>query len=458
MNNNHRNADGAANFEELTGPLKEAVAQVRNEPLQVSHLQRVLAGARALERSGGAPPRPERFEWNDAQAPAEVRADPTPSRARPSGVSEARGARMRISRLAWSGVGATACAAGLILAFLLGGRASAFQDVAAKMREAKSYSCKITAETELDLPAGQDGEAKRVEVSRLYWASSGSVRQESLEADKIGNVTVYSEGKPGVYIDHSQRTFVVLPEQSIQPGPDSPGHWIESLARSPGKNALDLGVQGIMGRRAHGYQLESGETATGFLTGMSVRVWADQITQLPVLLEMETGDLKTKFRFEEFRWNIPLAPELFSTAVPAGYVDTTPPPVTNEQKEQAIAKAFAAYAELEGGNYPKTKRIFPDLVRDELRRKFAIPRDLQNASDEQRSVDGKIFAITSGFAWMLQLHRSNREAAYYGNSVKPDDSGKVLLRWRQDAGYRVLFGDLHYESVSESQLKQLEDR
>jgi hypothetical protein len=46
---------------------------------------------------------------------------------------------------------------------------------------------------------------------------------------------------------------------------------------------------------------------------------------------------------------------------------------------------------------------------------------------------------------------------YYGNVVTPKDADKVLMRWKlSDNEYRVIFGDLHAETVSPERLAELE--
>jgi hypothetical protein len=332
------------------------------------------------------------------------------------------------------------------------------QKIAAKIREARSYTCTMSAEMTLDAPSADDGTLKRVETVKFLWTAPGSVRQERFKGDDLIGVSIYPDGKAGLSIDHSQRTFITLPEQAFRPGFDSPGHWISALARSPGKTALELGVKEIDSRPARGYLLESGSISPDIPPGISVRVWADEETRLPVLVEMESVDSKTKMRIEDFQWNMVLDAALFETTAPAGYADATPPPVTNEDKEQAIVKGFQTYSELKGGQYPKVAKIYPDQIMNDLNRQFGIPRDIREASEEMRKTSGKIHVITVGFGWVLQIQRGNSDAVYHGKIVGPNDEDKILLRWKQEAGYRALFGDLHLETITAERLKTLEAR
>lgn len=66
---------------------------------------------------------------------------------------------------------------------------------------------------------------------------------------------------------------------------------------------------------------------------------------------------------------------------------------------------------------------------------------------------------TRGFAQINGILRDNADAAYYGKTVGSNDKDKILLRWKLDDGnYRVIYGDLHSETVAADRLKSLESR
>ena len=55
------------------------------------------------------------------------------------------------------------------------------------------------------------------------------------------------------------------------------------------------------------------------------------------------------------------------------------------------------------------------------------------------------------------LGQTGKDPAYYGKTVTPKDTDKVLLRWKvSDNEYRVIFGDLHVETVTTEKLTELE--
>jgi hypothetical protein len=55
------------------------------------------------------------------------------------------------------------------------------------------------------------------------------------------------------------------------------------------------------------------------------------------------------------------------------------------------------------------------------------------------------------------LQFDKKDPAYYGKTVTPKNTDKVLMRWKvSDNEYRVIFGDLHAEMVTADALAELE--
>jgi hypothetical protein len=55
------------------------------------------------------------------------------------------------------------------------------------------------------------------------------------------------------------------------------------------------------------------------------------------------------------------------------------------------------------------------------------------------------------------LQYDKKDPAYYGKTVTPKDTDKVLMRWKvSENQYRVIFGDLHAETVTSEKLAELE--
>ena len=52
---------------------------------------------------------------------------------------------------------------------------------------------------------------------------------------------------------------------------------------------------------------------------------------------------------------------------------------------------------------------------------------------------------------------AKKDSAYYGKTVTHKDTDKVLIRWKvSNNEYRVIYGDLHAETVTPEKLAELE--
>jgi hypothetical protein len=79
------------------------------------------------------------------------------------------------------------------------------------------------------------------------------------------------------------------------------------------------------------------------------------------------------------------------------------------------------------------------------------------ADDEKTKFTDELMSIMGPAFFYEKLVDDKKEPAYYGQMVGPDDINKVLMRWKLDDGqFRVIFGDLHVETVTPEKLAGLE--
>ena len=63
-----------------------------------------------------------------------------------------------------------------------------------------------------------------------------------------------------------------------------------------------------------------------------------------------------------------------------------------------------------------------------------------------------------GLKLMEEIQQYNPDSAYHGLTVRPHETRKILFRWKLDDGrYQVIFGDLHFNSVTIQRLRELEE-
>lgn len=340
-----------------------------------------------------------------------------------------------------------AVAAALLLAVWLvvaGRPLSAMEQVAARIREAKSFSFEISSEIEGKSRAG----------GKFYWQTPGTVRLEDTALPE-GNplVMIFPYRKPGIEIDQNHKTYMRVPARE---GYTSPLMAVWKLGGFSGEAGKELEPRKIDERSTRGFQIAA-KKIDADLDG-TLDIWVDAETNLPALVEYQMERPKAKMTMHDFQWNEPLDDKLFDTKPPEGYADKTPKPPSVDEIAEHIREALTFYAEVMGGHYPRVKMVYGDVTMNELNEKLGLKHPL---TEEQIKSDAYVKSLkaTHGFAWINTILRDNADAAYHGKTVGPNDTDKVLLRWKlDDGGYHVIYGDLHGESVAAERLKEIESR
>jgi hypothetical protein len=186
-----------------------------------------------------------------------------------------------------------------------------------------------------------------------------------------------------------------------------------------------------------------------------VELWVDEQTDLPI--EFSYGGTNAGSTYEtratDFRWNVEVDPKLFEATPPAGFADITPP--TDAKDLESIAEALRLYAKLDGGHYPQTTTIDSAMLVQQMKKRagFEGPEQPAWASDETYQ---QIEQAAAGFDWIVRILRNRFLSGYRGNKVSPADKDQVLLWWMaSDNRYRLYFGDLRTEVLSEEQWARL---
>lgn len=311
---------------------------------------------------------------------------------------------------------------------------------------AKSYVYTVVQQLGVDstLPA---------ETMKVYWAAPGKSRSEAYEGSELSGTTISSISGPGISINHTFKTYQVLPAQPSS-GRMGPGFFDERLGRFAGQADRDLGTRQIGDRPARGFEIAMAKIDPDMPPGIA-RIWVDQQSGLPAEMEyaFEARGERCTLRLKDIRWNVELDPKLFELVAPQGYVKRPRHMPPMEEQLRSIIKALRIYVELFGDHYPKVTRVDPGRLLDEMFKKVGIdpaaPPSEQARSDHHK----KILVATTGFAWLYRILVEVPDAAYYGKTVGPNDKNRVLARWRLDDGkYQAIYGDLRTETVTAESL------
>ncbi len=272
---------------------------------------------------------------------------------------------------------------------------------------------------------------------------------------------VFQDGRnvEAMYVDYAGKTVVhVIPplERAIRMrlGDDLLRVYVEKdprqffmLARETDHE--DLGNRYVDGRRLVGIRTKGENPIPEFLDEAEFDIWADPETKWPVMIEVRgrsaDGTLTKHVRFDDFEWNLSFTEEDFRPDIPDTYELISG--IEMEASEEYAIKGLEAFARVTG-KYPGS--LAYTQVAMEMWR--LIGRRV--LSSEVLPV---VHQMRAACEFQGKLARDGREVLYFGDRVTPGESDRVLLRWRTGENeYRVVFGDLHAETVGPEKLIGLE--
>jgi outer membrane lipoprotein-sorting protein len=140
----------------------------------------------------------------------------------------------------------------------------------------------------------------------------------------------------GIELDHFRKT-AVKKKMDARAAADIPQNLVEKFRNVKGDDAELVGEEQRDGRKVLAYRLTKLDLPSFTARKepgdqMEMTVWVDAKTGLPVRIRIEgalsaTRDDHSFFDWDEFAWNQPLDPGLFSLEVPEGYAVKDLPPL-----------------------------------------------------------------------------------------------------------------------------------
>ncbi len=205
---------------------------------------------------------------------------------------------------------------------------------------------------------------------------------------------------------------------------------------------------------------------------VDVRIWVDVKTRLPVRTEEHITKDKTIWDFmtHDYRWDIPVDAADFKPVIPDDYTRTEKDLFYTYAKlkditEENVIQGLKLYADL-SGHYPKNATWLPNVQyqwsvfeKSDTPAALRLKEEIKGLSEDDkanrlRDALMPMHCINGFYYW---LKKQNKDCAYYGETVTPKDADKVLMRWKtSDNEYRVIYGDLHAETVTPEKLTELE--
>lgn len=235
---------------------------------------------------------------------------------------------------------------------------------------------------------------------------------------------------------------------------------LESKYRNLGRKTID-------GIEVEGYQTTDPNYQGGMFDRIDVKLWVDVKTRLPVRMEMDLQMAEVHINGDifNFQWDIPVEAADFEPVIPEEY--TTIPGGSVKMPaidEETAIQGLRLFADL-SGRYPDELNLLTLLSQVRKLSEIDTPaanqlkeqsKDLEQEERVKKIMDTMRPLQGLGIFYML-LVQENKDPAYYGNIITPADVDQVLLRWKvADEEYRVIFGDLHVETVTAESLAELE--
>ncbi len=231
----------------------------------------------------------------------------------------------------------------------------------------------------------------------------------------------------------------------------------------------ELGRSEIDGIEAEGFRTTDSTYGGGMFGDVGITLWVDAKTWLPVRVEMNmkmNEQMQMQGTLYDFQWDVPVVAGEFDDVIPADFTagpgDGVRIPAMNE--ETAIEGLRRAVTFI--GRYPKNLDMMTLIETTGEFRKSETPEgqkfleDLKGiASKEEKAarMAEAVMPIQAVGGFYAMLVQEQKDPAYYGDIVTPGDISQVLLRWKvSDDEYRVVFADLHADTVTAEQLTQLE--
>jgi hypothetical protein len=387
-----------------------------------------------------------------------------------------------LTKLATAAIVAIACLIGLSL---WRGTESgiALADVLARIEQVKAFRCQLnTKVTGEDPNKPYNFEAHHTVLISQEYGWKG--KSESL--DPNGGWSTFQE----YYRLPDKKTMIsILHKQKKYSRIEFDDRWVEEWQKKTDPRTLlkkiaackheSLGRSTIDGIEVEGFQttdpnwLGNSENKVE----VDVKMWVDAKTRLPVRHDFtnawfdQMGDKIIRRQhsvMHDFQWDVRVdAAEFEPPPVPDGYTSLAVKFPAHITEETAI-EGLKILVELLG-KYPDPEIITlgyfditvlrSALEKSETPAATRLKEEIKGLTDEE--IGNKLVDFLmpirglARFYWKLGLDKKN--PAYYGKAVTPKDADKVLMRWKvSDSEYRVIYGDLHAETVSAEKLAELE--
>jgi hypothetical protein len=356
------------------------------------------------------------------------------------------------------------------------GSGIALADVLARVEQAKAFRYRYRV-------TGEDPNKETRRTCLISQEYGSKTTTEELDPNggwrTVGESYLSPDRKTAIRILHKQKRYTriewddVTAERMYMMSVNDPRTFLKRILackyESMGRSTIDgIEVEGFQTTDPNFYRFGIGNQGAGLIgdvNQISVRkVWVDTKTRLPVRCDSTEAQKVEELGMYDFQWDVAVDAADFKPVIPDDYTGTV---VKNpgHMTEETAMRGLKIWVEVLG-KYPETITLFNITDLRSALEKSETPAAMR-LKEETKGLTGDEIANkladflmpVHGLArFYVLLGRDKKDPAYYGKVVTPKDADRVLLRWKlSDSEYRVIFGDLHAETVSSERLTELED-
>jgi outer membrane lipoprotein-sorting protein len=297
----------------------------------------------------------------------------------------------------------------------------------------------------------------------FYRSTVYGIRRDAFYNDElISQLYIPAEGNQGVELVPSEKKYVnaVFTDEQIKEiaEKNDPRAIVKEFMCC--NQYTKIGEKTIDGIEVEGIEVDNEKFGASLFERGKGRLWVAVDTDLPVLIELEGtsagGTVQISMTIDSFDWSPGLQAEDFQPNIPSDY--TVMADVDLSGSVEAVIRGLRGFAEITGGKYPTNLDLM--TIGQEVRDGFIAMRQNQGKSLEEKPTKEEMenmLSIQGACMFYGKLVKENKDAAYYGDKVTPQDADMVLMRWKiSDDEYKVIFGDLSIGSATAEELAELE--
>ncbi len=392
--------------------------------------------------------------------------------------------RSPLTKLAAVAVVVIACLIGLSL-WRTTGSGITLADVLARVEKVKAvryqWTYTLSGYVGPDKPYNQEIRATSLNSAEYGWKSNWEWIDPNGGESGFSEEYVLPQKKIAIDIVHKDRNYIrkVLKDAQFEqkqkedpsighPNMKDLGAFVRKILKTKYES---LGKSTMNGIEVAGFQSTDPNLWEGKNPQVDFKLWVDVKTLLPVRSDIlasvevdKRGDrLSNHFVIHDFQWDVSVdAAEFEPPPVPEGYLVLENRP--GQANEETAIEGLKKCAELLGCYLKSITGVgiqdVPTLFeKSETPAALRLKEEMKGLSKQEKNIRLMRTGtpVLSSYGFYNDLVQNKKDPAYYGNTVTPKDTDKVLLRWKLDDGqYRVIYGDLHAETVTPARLAELE--